>query len=241
MPVFEWKDDDMAHSLMFFPFVGAVIGAAIFAINALEPLAAIPVAVRIILTILIPLVVTGGFHVDGLMDTEDALNSYASREKKLEILSDPHIGAFSVISLIKWLLIYASSVTAILLNPKTDTGALIILGMTFVISRCLTGITSVVFKKARDSGMLHEETKNSRKGTVIFLTIILGAAFLLMAGVNVVYCAGVALVYLLHTYFYRRKVYREFGGVTGDTAGFYLTTGEVLSSAALAVLLYILP
>ncbi len=241
MPVFEWKDDDMAHSLVFFPFVGVVIGAVVFAINALKPLAAIPVAVRIILTVLTPLVVTGGFHVDGLMDTEDALNSYASREKKLEILSDPHIGAFSVISLIKWLLAYAASVTAILLNPKADTRVLIILGMTFVISRCLSGITSLTFTKARDNGMLHEETKNSRRGTIIFLAIILATCILLMTGVNAAYGAGVALVYLLHTYFYRRRVYREFGGVTGDTAGFYLTAGEVLTSAALAILLYILP
>ena len=45
----------------------------------------------------IPLLVTGGFHLDGYMDTMDALHSYQKKEKKLEILKDPHIGAFSVI------------------------------------------------------------------------------------------------------------------------------------------------
>ena len=40
-----------------------------------------------------------GFHVDGFMDTMDALHSYQPRERKLEILKDSHIGAFSVIKL----------------------------------------------------------------------------------------------------------------------------------------------
>ena len=47
-----------------------------------------------------PLLVTGGFHVDGFLDTCDALHSYQSMEKKQEILKDPHIGAFAVLSLL---------------------------------------------------------------------------------------------------------------------------------------------
>ena len=36
-------------------------------------------------------------HMDGFLDTMDALNSYGSREKKLEILKDSRTGAFAVI------------------------------------------------------------------------------------------------------------------------------------------------
>ena len=106
MPRFTWEEDDMAHSLMFFPLVGAVIGALIWVINVPSFMSEIPMAVKVMLTILAPILVTGGFHLDGFMDTEDALNSYAVREKKLEILKDPHTGAFAVISLVKWMLIY---------------------------------------------------------------------------------------------------------------------------------------
>ena len=73
MPRFEWKDDDMAHSLTFFPFVGAVIGAVICLLNCISPFNTLPVAVRIILSILVPLIITGGFHVDGFMDCSDAI------------------------------------------------------------------------------------------------------------------------------------------------------------------------
>ena len=83
MPRFIWKEDDMAHSLTFFPFVGVAIGGVIWLINVPAFMAGVPVAVRIMLTILTPLLITGGFHLDGFMDTEDALKSYAPTEKKL--------------------------------------------------------------------------------------------------------------------------------------------------------------
>ena len=40
-----------------------------------------------------------GIHLDGYADTIDAISSYGDREKKLQILKDPHTGAFAVIGL----------------------------------------------------------------------------------------------------------------------------------------------
>ena len=62
------------------------------------------------------LLVTGGIHMDGYMDTMDALHSYGSREKKLEILKDSHIGAFAVIMTVPHLQTY----TAFLLFWHTE-------------------------------------------------------------------------------------------------------------------------
>nr|WP_044915454.1 adenosylcobinamide-GDP ribazoletransferase [Butyrivibrio sp. WCE2006] len=239
MPVFEWKEDDMAHSLTFFTFVGAVMGAVVLLLNSFDPLMKLPVAVRIILTILTPILITGGFHLDGFMDTEDALNSYASKERKLEILKDSHIGAFAVISLLKWYLIYAAAVTAILLSPKCDTRLIVILGLTFVISRAASAFTSLTFKKAKKEGMLYEETKNNQKGTVFFNLFI----FLISCGGMIyakpLYGAATVLAFLAHTLYYKRKIYKEFGGVTGDTAGFFVTTGEIVTAAVLAIVVYL--
>ena len=239
MPRFEWNDDDMEHSLTFFPVVGVIIGAVICLINVLSPINKLHTAVRIILTILTPLVITGGFHVDGFMDTEDAMNSYASKEKKLEILKDSHIGAFSVISLIKWLLAYAAAVSAVLLSDKCTSKIMVIFGLTFVMSRGLSGLTSLLLKKAKETGMLYEETKNKQRGTVICLSVQLILACLVMIFMNIVYGMVVILTYALYTLYYRFKIYKEFDGVTGDTAGFFLTTGEVVAASALAIALYL--
>ena len=239
MPRFEWKEDDMAHSLMFFPLVGAVIALLIWALNTAEYFKALPAAVRIIITILIPIAVTGGFHVDGFMDTEDALCSFASKDKKLEILGDPHIGAFAVISLVKFLLIYAAAITAILLSEKSRTNVIMILGISFVISRCLSGLTSMSFKKAKKGGMLYEESKGGKVSVRAALWVFLAAAAVLMFAASALYGAAVTLAFGLSTAFYRQKAYREFGGVTGDTAGYFLVYSETFAAAVLAVMLYI--
>lgn len=239
MPRFEWKDDDMSHSLTFFPLVGAVIGALVCVLNSISPFCTLPALVRILVTVLIPLIITGGFHVDGFMDTEDAMNSYAPIEKKLEILKDSHIGAFAVIALVKWLLAYTAAVAAILLNEKCDLRVCTVLGLTFAISRSLSGLTSLLLEKAKKTGMLFEETKNRERGTVIALVIQLIIACIAAICMNLV--AGVAMIAaaLLYTAYYRNKVYKEFGGVTGDTAGFFLITVEVFSTIVLALTLYL--
>ena len=51
-----------------------------------------------VVLVLVPVIVTGGIHVDGLLDTSDALSSWRDREKRLEILKDSHAGAFAVIT-----------------------------------------------------------------------------------------------------------------------------------------------
>ena len=61
----------------------------------------------------IPLMISGGFHVDGYMDTMDAFHSYQSREKKLEILKDSHIGAFAAIMLALYYMIDIAAISEI--------------------------------------------------------------------------------------------------------------------------------
>ena len=167
------------------------------------------------------------------------MHSFAPTEKKLEILKDPHIGAFAVIALVKWLLIYAAAITAILLNERTDERILVILGLTFVISRSLLGLTSFFFPKAKKEGMLYEETKTKPRVVVILLSIQLAAAVGVSLWMDLLSGSMVVLLYTLHTIYYRYTVYKNFGGVTGDTAGYFLTTGEILAALVLAGTLYL--
>ena len=105
MPQFTWQDKEMKYAFCFFPWVGATIGGiTMFWWWFCGKFSVGNVAFAMIGTA-IPLAVTGGFHVDGFMDTMDAFHSYQPREKKLEILKDSHIGAFSVICLVLYELI----------------------------------------------------------------------------------------------------------------------------------------
>ena len=95
----------MRYSMCFFPWIGAVIGAIFWGWFRLSALLGISTLAFILISAALPLIITGGFHVDGFMDTMDALHSYQPRERKLEILKDSHIGAFSVIKLAEFGLI----------------------------------------------------------------------------------------------------------------------------------------
>ena len=92
MPHFEWRDEDMKYSMSVFPWVGAVIGLAYWAVFYFGVVLGLPMVAVCMLMTAVPLILTGGFHVGGFMDVSDALSSFKTREQKLEILKDPHIG-----------------------------------------------------------------------------------------------------------------------------------------------------
>ena len=124
VPQFVWKEEDMQYMLCFFPWVGAVIGGVLFLWNELCGRFAV-----------------GG--LDGFMDTMDAFCSYSPRERKLEILKDSHIGAFSVIMLALYGLIYLGAFSEI-----KDGGLFGSVCGGFFLSRCLSGIAGVYFPGA---------------------------------------------------------------------------------------------
>ena len=124
MPQFEWKEEDMHYMLCFFPWVGAVIGVCIYLWNMLCAALSIGRTCYVLVAVAIPILVTGGFHVDGFMDTMDALHSYQSRERKLEILKDSHIGAFAVIMLAAYGLLYGGAFPRFMIQGCLRSSAL---------------------------------------------------------------------------------------------------------------------
>ena len=86
VPQFEWKDEDMKYMLCFFPWIGAVIGGCVYLWSCLCGIFDVGIICHTLIGAAVPLVITGGFHVDGFMDTMDAFHSYRPWEKKLEIL-----------------------------------------------------------------------------------------------------------------------------------------------------------
>ena len=238
MPRFKWEDDDMSQCLTFFPWVGAVIGLLVYGAGYIYYAYELPFWTIGSLILLIPILVTGGFHLDGYMDVKDALSSYADREKKLEILKDPNVGSFAIIGIICRIIISLVSLCMILLYGNHRS--LIVLALIFWNARCLSGITSIVFPKAKKSGMLYSETKESGKTIPVFLIIqlILGIGAVILSD----YRLGILMIIVggLLVLVYKKKTEKEFGGVTGDTAGYFITCFEsnmfLLMAAALCII-----
>ena len=83
MPHLELEEKDMRYVMGFFPLAGLVIGAVIYGWVYISGLLNVPDISRTLVLVVIPVLITGGIHIDGYMDTSDALNSYGDRGKKL--------------------------------------------------------------------------------------------------------------------------------------------------------------
>ncbi len=230
MPRIEWDEDSAEHAISFLPLTGIVIGGLSYLFMKFGIAYQLPaVFVTLILTV-IPLLVTGGFHVDGFMDVQDALHSYQSKEKKLEIMKEPHSGAFACISAGAALLIWTGFLYLLVQKclEAQAPGLMMIYCLSFVLVRALCGITCISLPKAKKDGMLNMEIKRSEKLDVFFLGfqafVALGAMMLISRYAGIM--TGGATV--LFTFWYRELCKRNFGGVTGDTAGFFVVICETL-------------
>ena len=86
-------------ALDWFPVVGAAIGLAVggawwLATKAWPPIAAAAVVV------VVDVALTGYLHLDGLADAADGLLPPMPRERRLEVMADPAVGAFGAVTLL---------------------------------------------------------------------------------------------------------------------------------------------
>ena len=232
MPQFTWEEEDMRYVLCFFPWIGAVIGAVLYGWGMVAQSWEIGMLCYSCIGATIPLVITGGFHVDGFMDTMDAFHSYQQRERKLEILTDSHIGAFSVIMLGLYALIYIGAFSEI-----EDIRALVVVGAGFFLARVLSGLAVVMFPTAKKEGMLFLFADSSQKKIVIMALLLQGivcmAFMLYQSCIYGVFVGETAIVVFVYYYFRTKK---ELGGITGDTAGYFVVLCEGCMMVAVAVL-----
>ena len=231
MPQFTWQEKEMKYAFCFFPWVGAAIGGiTMFWWWFCGKFSVGNMAFAMIVAA-IPLAVTGGFHVDGFMDTMDAFHSYQPRERKLEILKDSHIGAFSVICLVLYELIYIGAYSEINAVRQIEIAA-----VGFFLSRCLSGIAAVTFPGAKKEGLLYMFTSRAHERTVkaaLFLQTLSAAVLMLyidgITGAAALVGAGITFWY------YYKKCKKELGGITGDTEGYFVTVCEGVIVLAAAV------
>lgn len=246
VPYGSWDKKEMRYSIGLFPMVGVVIGAMswiwmlgmqrIMSGGSVKLPEATLLAVSTLIAAIHPVLVTGGIHVDGFMDTCDARGSWADKDKKLQILSDPHIGAFSVISL---LILSAFWIAAVAVVVGSGDGRYFgVFAFEYVLARALSGLAAVLFRNARGEGTLWAFTDFGEEAKRTNLVLLCAAGLAAAAGMILLKpAAGCAAVIVSGFVWvsYKRSAYKEFGGITGDLEGWFLCKCEVLAACAMAV------
>lgn len=229
MPQVEWKDENMAYAMGFFPVVGLLEGLVLIIWYQLCTALSIGALLFAAGAVLLPVAVNGGIHLDGFCDCCDALASHQSRERKLEIMKDSAAGAFAVICCCAYLIVYVA------LWSEIERGGAVMaaLALVPVLSRALSGFAAVTFKNARTGGLLATFSKaaDGKKVRVIMVLWFI-AAVAAMAAFSPAVGAACILGALAMFVYYRVSAYRQFGGITGDTAGWFLQLCELICAAA---------
>lgn len=231
VPRVDWEKENMRYAMCFFPMIGVVIGAVMYLAGWLLDKTSVGGLFRGVVFTLIPIMITGGIHMDGFMDTMDALGSWGDREKKLEILKDSHAGAFAILGMgcyLMWSMAVWSELPAEVLR---------VCCVSFVLSRALSGFSVVTFPAARNSGLLKMFQDGAQKKVVrITMCLYVAAAVIMMAVMNARAMTGAVTGVMIAFLYYIVVSRKQFGGVTGDLAGFFLETAELAMFTGILVI-----
>ena len=222
MPRADWDKENMKYMMCFFPAIGAVIGALLCGYGKLCEFLDFGTLMRGAGYVLIPVIVTGGIHLDGFLDTVDALSSYQPAERKLEILKDSHAGAFAII------MGCAYFVLALGVWSEMPGKALPVMGIGSVVSRSLSGLALTSFpcaNKKGSLGMFADAAQRNVVRTVLVLWLVVCAFLICLLDWRLAFVlSGTASA--VYGYYYRLAM-KQFGGTTGDIAGFFVQVCEL--------------
>ena len=164
MPRVEWDREGMRYALCAVPLVGLAAGAALWCWWWLCGLLGMGQLLAAAGMTLLPLLVSGGIHMDGLCDTADAIASRQGPEKRLEILRDPRAGAFGVMGVCGCLLLSCGLWDTLLASAGAGAFGAVTVG--FVLSRALSGLAVATFPLAKSSGLAHTFATGADKRAV---------------------------------------------------------------------------
>ncbi len=229
----DWRPENMRYMMCAFPLVGIFEALLCFLILLFGRYFSCDRFVLAAALTIAPLIVSGGVHLDGYCDTADALSSQAPREKKLEILKDPHCGAFAVIAVVCYLLLYFAINTEL---AFTNEQMICYFSMP-VFARALSGLAVAVFPCAKETGLAKTFSDAAQKkrvrGFTIGLLILLTAEMTVFAWKEGLVCIGMALLCFWRYGVMQKK---QFGGITGDLAGWFVQKAMLYAMAGLYLL-----
>jgi len=242
LPVRQTGDYDQPWGRLtgWFPLIGAVVGlpALLLAAAAVASGAGIrapmPVAV---LVVAIGAAMTGALHLDGWADCCDAFFVPASRERRLQIMADPHLGSFGIIGLTFLILLKVTAVAHLLQFAAAGDCLLTILhGLWPLLAAPVIGrwaLTLLIHMPslplARDDGMAAAIRQGLAQSQFLLATI-LATLFLVPLDPRITACALGAAAFTLPLFAW--LAVRRIGGITGDVLGAATELTETLALVA---------
>lgn len=231
MPMADWTKERTRYCFCFFPLIGALVGVLWYLLYLV--LGSFSVVFSSVILMLLSVIISGGIHLDGLIDTCDAMFSYGDKQKKLEILKDPRTGAFGVIGAISYFLLLFASYNELL---SLNINLVYLVPFAFVLSRAVGAFCMLTVKSAKSTGLGASFAKSSDTRVnqrALILWVLIGFGFLIYF--NLIFAVVILAVLALFLAFFIRYICKEFGGITGDLTGFIIMMIELIIPFTLAI------
>ena len=223
----EVDENDLARSMVYFPFVGFVIGIVlVYADKVLLRL--FPDSISNIFLILLSVLITRALHVDGLADSVDGIMGGRDPESRLAIMRDSRIGTAGVVSIFFVLLI-----KYVCLNNLFDEHKTAALLTAPAFSRWAQMLMMFEANYGREDGMGKAFVGHVRLGGLITASVITvglsGFVIYQYDTRTIVLAVGIPCLVALFTVLWRWFVIRKVNGVTGDSVGAVSEMSEALT------------
>lgn len=208
------------YAVMFYPLVGFILGGILYGTSlVLEPY--IPQTHLHVLLFAFWVILTGALHLDGLSDAIDAL--FVSKERAVEVMKDPHVGAMGMTYTGVFLIVKASALIVI--------DALYLLPLIMMLSRFNVVLAIYFLPYIRENGMSTLAKQEFIKPQLITsILLVLLSCFIFTSGFIFLAISLVSLL-LFKIWFTKR-----FGGFSGDLYGFMIEGTELILLHAVIVL-----
>ncbi|WP_203332137.1 adenosylcobinamide-GDP ribazoletransferase [Planococcus beigongshangi] len=171
------------------------------------------------------IILTGGLHLDGLADVGDAYFSYQDREKRLEIMGDPRIGAFGTMVLILFMIGKVIVISEMAMNISLWTIVFIP-----IVSKIGLMLLFSSTASAKNTGLAAYFQKSADRkriaGAASIWLLIVATAMVFLMGWQIT--GALLIAAAIFSVIYRQWCRKNFGGVTGDLFGAYVEGTELL-------------
>jgi len=218
-PMANFQPEWLNQASRYYGLVGLLIGvlsAGVYWLTALF----LPTSIAILMAMIASVLITGGFHEDGLADTWDGFGGGWSIEQKLTIMKDSRLGTYGALALVLALLLKFQ----LLVELATMVNALTIptIVAALVSAHCLSRILAVSlifdqhYVRDIDSSKIKPMTEQQSSSELI---ILLASALLVLLVMPAALFATIIAVQLVLRLVIVKWYRSQLGGYTGDLLG----------------------
>ena len=235
-PYKKWDNSQKHLMLAFLPAIGMIAGGLWCLWAWFLRHFSIPLEIESLATMTLIFFVSGFFHLDGFMDTCDALLSRRDMPERQRILKDSTVGAFSVISVM--LLISWWIVAFVFVIGRPDYWMLFLIP---VISRTMSAI-HVLTRKPIGHSQYKDGFSSSDRKTAICVTVLLAVTGVIISAILLKWTGGesqtliLTIVLMISTSFgFTGNATKQLGGMSGDISGYGLCLTELFGVITVAI------